>query len=77
LGKGGFRGISGGYFKPPLPRFFKGGIKNRSLKCPSNYEVSPYLAVRAGFSLIKMERWKTTKSKLKTRNQQLGDPITG
>jgi hypothetical protein len=27
LGKGGFRGISGGYFKSPLPPFFKGWLK--------------------------------------------------
>jgi|GEM_PF-2564647 hypothetical protein len=27
FGKGGFRGISGGYLKSPLPPFFKGGTK--------------------------------------------------
>jgi hypothetical protein len=32
--KGGLRGISGGYFKSPLPPFFKGGLKNlSSVRC--------------------------------------------
>ena len=34
------REISGGYFKSPLPPFFKGRLKNRGLKSHSNYEVS-------------------------------------